>query len=297
MIGNGCLKRFLSTAKNLKFMKNITAAFCFLLLSNMVSAQVKFNLSYEQATKVYTVSIVPEATWESPKNMVSSAQIVLRVDANSDFTPGITSLLNGLTWADNAYVEHPEGAPDYSFVCISLVNGPTSLINLVAGEEVPLFSFVNAAGACAGPVALLANDDPMVQAVRSGGYNITQHFAVLGARKNAFTGMLNSGVDCSLVTGLDESGSKLIDEVKVSPVPADKVATIQWTLLSEAHGSGQMLICDAQGREVFREKISGGNGSHSRSIDVQNWQPGLYRIQFAFDQGQRSKSWNMMVIH
>jgi hypothetical protein len=278
-------------------MKNITAAFLFLLLSNATYAQVKFNLGYEETTHVYTLSIVPETTWEMPKNMVSSAQIVLRIDAGSEFTPGITSLVDGLVWADNAYVEHPDGDPEHSFVCISLVNGPTSLIKMIAGEEVPLFSFVNAAGGCAGAVTLLANDDPAVQAVRSAGYNVTQHFAVLGARKNAFTGFENATVECASVTGTDELSGKLVDDVKVSPVPADKSATIQWTLLSETHGLCQILICDAQGREVFRQKAGAGTGLHTLNLDVQNWQPGLYRIQFAFDRGQRTKPWNMMVIH
>ncbi|MBL7781853.1 MAG: T9SS type A sorting domain-containing protein [Saprospiraceae bacterium] len=278
-------------------MKNIIAVPLFLLISQMTYAQVKFNLGYAETTHTYTLSIVPQTTWESPKNMVNSAQIVLRIDAGSEFTPAITSLVEGLTWADNAYVEHPDGDPEHTFVCISLVNGPTSLIKMIAGEEVPLFSFVNVAGGCAGAVTLLANDAPAVLAVRSAGYNVTQHFAVLGARKNAFTGFENATVECAAVTGADELAGKLVDEVKVSPVPADKTATIQWNLLSDMQGAGLIRIFDAQGREVFQEKNSGGTGWHTLQLNVQNWQPGLYRIQFEFDQGQRTKSWNMMVIH
>ncbi len=278
-------------------MKNIVVLLSALLFSSLVNAQVKFNLSYQEATKVYTVSILPEVSWGAPKNMVSSAQVVLRVAANQEFTPGITSLVPGLTWADNAYIEHPDGAPEYTFVCISLVNGPTTQIPLADGQEVPLFSFVNAGNGCAGQVVLLANDDPMVQSVRGAGFNITQHFAVLGARGNAFTGLINSAVDCSPLTSVDAPTGKVIDEVKVSPVPADNVVNIQWTLLTDQQEQREMLIFDARGREVFRQKISGVQGRYSMHVQVANWQAGLYSMQFVFAGGQRTPSWNLMVIH
>ena len=278
-------------------MKNILVVTSALLLSTMVSAQVKFNLSYQEATKVYTVSVVPETTWEKPKNMLSSAQVVFRVDADKEFIPGITSLVEGLTWADNAYIEQPAGAEGYTFVCISLVNGPTSKIALTTDTEIPLFSFVNSGNGCAGKVELLTNDDPMVQAVRGAGFNVTQHFAVLGARGNAFTGFVNGEVDCSPASGANEQAVKIIDEVKIAPVPSDKLVTIQWTLLSEQPGLRQMVICDAQGREVLREKISDGTGQHTLNVDVENWQAGLYRVRFVFENNQQTQSWNLMVIH
>lgn len=278
-------------------MKNILMLMGALLVSSMLSAQVRFNLTYQESNKVYTLSIIPVATWEAPKNMVGSAQIVLRVDANSDFIPGITSLIPGLTWADNAYIEQPTGAPGYTFVCIALVNGPTSAIKLVAGQEVPLFSFVNAGQGCAGPVTMLANDDPMVQAVRAANFNITQHLAVLGLRGNAFAGLENHTVECAATSGADAISNKLIDDVKISPLPADQTVKIQWSLLSDQPGLRQMVICDAQGREVLREKISDGKGTHSLIVPVANWQAGMYRVHFVLANDRHTQSWNLMVIH
>lgn len=278
-------------------MRNILMAIGVLLFSATATAQVKFNLSYLEATKTYTVSVIPEVSWQAPKNIVASAQIVLRIDSDKELIPGITSLISGLTWADNAYVEQPTGAPNHTFICISLVNGPTSQVAIAADQEVPLFSFINTATGCAGKVKMLANDDPMVQDVRNAGLNITQNFSVLGARGNAFTGFENSEVDCSAVSGLNEQDDKLIDEVKISPVPADKAVSVQWNVLSEQTGLHQMVICDAAGREIFREKISDGNGSHTRNINVENWQAGLYRIKFVFGNNRQTQSWNLMVIH
>lgn len=277
-------------------MKNSILILGALLLTTVVSAQVKFNLAYDGATKVYTVSLVPEVSWNAPLNMVNTAQIVLRVDAGSAFTPGITSLVDGLIWADNSYVEQPDVAPGYAFVCISLVNGPTNKIGFANDKEVPLFSFVNVGGGCVGKMALLDNNDPMVQAVRAKGYNVTQNLPVLGARGNAFSGVLNSEVDCALSTNTKEE-PRFIDEVMVSPVPADKVVNVQWTQMTEQHAVRQIVVCDAKGTEVLRERIANGAGPHSMSIQVENWQAGLYRLRFVSDRGHQTKAWNLMVIH
>jgi hypothetical protein len=229
--------------------------------------------------------------------MVSSAQVVFRVDAGKEFIPGITSLVEGLIWADNAYVEQPSGAAGYTFVCVSLVNGPTDKIAISAGQEVPLFSFVNSGNGCAGKVEILANEDLMVQAVRSAGFNVTQHFAVLGARGNAFSGLVNGEVDCTPATGISEPVEKSIEEVSIAPVPADKVVTIQWNVLAEQPGLRQMVICDSRGSEVMREKISDSKGHHTLNVNVENWQAGMYRVRFVFENSQQTQSWNLMVIH
>lgn len=278
-------------------MKNIIVLIGAVLFSQMVSAQVKFNLGYQESSKVYTLSILPEVTWESPKNMLNSAQIVLRVDAGKEFIPAITSLVEGLIWADNAYIDQPAGAEDYTFICISLVNGPTQKVKMAAGEELLLFSFTNAGAGCPGKVTLMANDDPSVVSARGAGFNVTQHFGMLGARGNAFAGVINGEVDCTPASNTGEQETKVVDEVKIAPVPADKSVNISWNLLADQRGLRQIVICDAAGREVFREKISENKGAHSLSVNVENWQAGMYRVRFMLGENQQTQSWNLMVIH
>jgi hypothetical protein len=266
------------------------------LLCLQGSAQVKFNLSFEPSTKVYTVSILPDVSWSAPKNMVASAQIVLKTESGSGFTPGITSLVDGLVWADNAYIEDPAGAIGNTFVCIALVNGPTTKIEMSKDKELPLFSFTNVNGDCAGLVELLPNDHPMVQTVRAAGLNVTQHMAILGAMGNGVTGIVSGSVDCSPATDVTEI-PQWLEEVKISPVPADKSVTIQWTQVAESVARNQMVICDVQGREIFREKVGQGKGTHSLQLNVENWQSGMYRVRFLQENGHHSQTWNMMVIH
>lgn len=260
-------------------------------------AQAKYDLGYDPATETYTVSLIPEVTWSGAKNMVGSAQIVLRVASDKDFTPAITSQIDGLIWVDNAYVENPDGAPGHTFVCISLVNGPTAKIQMADGQKQPLFSFINAGGACAGPVTMLENTDPMVKAVRLSGYNVTQHLAMIGARGNAIEGVENHEVDCSLVSNTIDPGVRVIGNVQVMPVPADHTVTVRWSLLHEQPDNKYMVIYDSRGREVFREKISDNEGNYTQTIKVENWQSGMYQIRFLLGQNHQTQSWNMMVLH
>lgn len=272
-------------------------AICLLMLPFVGAAQVKYSLSYDANTKVYTVSLVSDVTWHAPQCMVGSAQVVLRVASNQDFTPAITSLVDGLVWADNAYIDNPTGGNGYTFICVAIVNGPTSKIGFASGETFPLFSFVNAAGGCPGEVALLRNEDPMVQAIRAGGYNVTQHMAVLAAHGNAFKGTENVTVDCAVVTGTSEASVDLVGDVKIMPVPSDKLVTVQWNLLASRNTQLEAVICDAQGREVWREKTGNDKGPHSMQVAVETWPAGLYRVRFVSGDGHQTRSWNMMVVH
>lgn len=279
-------------------MKNLAVLFFALVFSAPLFAQVKFNLKYEPETRVYTFSILPETTWPAPKNTVGSAQIVLRVDANVEFTPSITSLTPGVVLADNAYVERPAAAPGYTFVCISLASGPTNKIALAEGVEVPVFSFTNAGGGCAGVVELLDNSDPVVNDIMAEGYNVTQSFGVLGARGNAFSGLVNSVTDCvATSTGVNSPSPKFIEGVQVMPVPASDEVTVRWNLMTETNEHLDMIVRDNLGREVYRQTVVNAKGEHVQKIIVKNWKSGTYRISFQYSNGHMSQVWNLVVLH
>lgn len=278
-------------------MKNSLSFILFILLSGPLFGQVKFNLTYQPTTKVYTVSMLPSVSWASPDNLVSSAQVVFRVSSDKEFTPGITSLIEGLQWADNAYIENPAGADGYTFVCVSLAGGMTNRISFVADQELPLFSFINAAGSCAGKVELLSNDDPMVLAVRTGGYNVTQHVAVLGARGNAFSGLENAAVDCAPTSLVEIPQEKIVEAVRIAPVPADEQVSIVWDLAADHSEVFELVIHDASGKQIASEKVSASKGEHVSKFEVKSWQSGTYSVRFRLGQTRQTQSWNFMVMH
>ncbi len=276
-------------------MKKFWFSLVLLSFSSSLFGQVKFNLSYKIETQTYIVSVIPETNYTEPKNMVGSAQIVLRANFNENFAPIITSLVDGLTWADNAYVDYPAEVPKYTFVCIALVNGPTKKIQFTTDKEVELFSFKNAGGDCPGLIELVSNDDQIVQQVRASGYNVTQNLSVLGAKGNAYAGILNGVVECS-VSGTTIANDRNIGNIQIAPVPADRRVTITWENLHDIKQRMEIVITDSKSREVFREKVGGIKGENALNVDVSNWPSGVYNFRFQFDSGGQTRAWRFMVM-
>lgn len=275
----------------------IIATLLFYWLTIPVSGQVRFNLSYQPDTKKYTVSIAPQKTWSAPMNKTGSGQIILRVASDVAFVPAITSHVEGIIWADNAYIENPKQAPGSTFVAIAMVNGPTDKINFTEGVEFPLFSFVNAAGGCPGLIELTANDDPVIQSVITAGFNVTQHLAVLGARGNAYAGIGQGKVDCGLVSGIDETGENGFENIRVMPLPADEQVTVYWNRVNDNQGAVQLVVFNMAGQEIYRNEAPASKGESFQTIIVKNWKSGLYQLAFQNKEGRLSMPRNLIVAH
>lgn len=278
-------------------MKNIATLFFLLFGLTPVFNQVTFNLSYQVETKSYTISLIPNISWQASQNKVGSAQIVLRVPSGLPFFPAITSQIEDVNWADNVYLENPDQAPGYTFIGIAMVNGPTDKISFSEGIEVPLFSFVNAAGGCPGRVELTPNDDPMVESLIAAGFNFTQHIAVLGARGNAFSGIAQGTADCGLISSTIENVEKLIDQIRIAPSPADEQVTVSWTRQPAVDLRVDLVIYSISGQEVFHKPVSNVAGDQSLKITVKNWTSGLYHLSFQYSDGRRTAAHNLIVNH
>lgn len=279
-------------------MKIIVTSIFLALFTIPLSGQVEFNLRYKPETKTFTVSMLPQHSWPAPANKVGAAQVVLRVPSNNSFTPAITSLVDGVIWADNSYVENPEHAPGFTFVSIAMVSGPTDNIPLVEGQELPLFSFVNASGGCPEVVELTANDDPQVQAVITDGFNVTQHLAVLGLRGNAYAGIGLGKIECATqTTSTDESQVLLLDQLRISPTPADEQVNISWNRANEANDRTDLVVFNRLGQEIYRETVSSAAGEHATSLRVKSWQAGMYSLFFQSASGLRTPASNLVIIH
>lgn len=278
-------------------MKRIVLLFFLIMAATILYSQTKFNLHYQPDQKIYTVSLLPEISWTAPYNKVGSAQIVLRLSADADFVPILTSLVDGVAWIDNAYLDNPAEAPGYTYIGIAMANGPTDLIKFKKGEEVPLFCFVNALGGCPGLVELTANDDTVVQKLAAAGYNFTQHIAVLGARGNAYSGVGHSLVDCSATTAVSEELEAYLDQVRIAPLPADEQLTISWRQTSSTSSRTELVIFNASGQEVYRADVDQLAGEHQHNVVVKNWKSGAYYLVFRNADGWRTGTHNLMVSH
>ncbi len=278
-------------------MKIIFASIIIILTALQLPGQVKFNLSYQPDSKVFTVSILPVRTWAAPLNKIGAAQIVLRAPYNNAFSPAITSLVDGVVWADNSYIENPGSAPGVAYISIVMVNGPTDKIPLVEGQETPLFSFKSASGSCPEILELPANDDPAVQAVVAEGFNVTQNLAVLGLRGNAYAGIGSGAVKCGLTTAIDESDPLALSPIQIAPVPADDQVTISWTQNMENTDRTDLVVFNKLGQEVFRETMRQFVGEHTHTLRVKNWNAGLYSLFFQNSSGRKTPVRNLLVVH
>ncbi|MBX2926219.1 MAG: hypothetical protein KF852_00160 [Saprospiraceae bacterium] len=241
-----------------------------------LQAQVKFNLSLLPDNRTYLVSVLPETTWPVPFNMVGSVQIVIKKAADRPFMAGeLTSLVPNVTWWDNTYVESPESAPEHDFVCIVMRERGVKDIVFNAWVETPLFTFVNLFPNCAGPLELVENDDPMVQAVVNvDRINITQNMSVLGAQGNAFSGVLNGTADCTVATSVDDPESP-VRNLRVFPVPADLRLQVFWEN-TPGMEVDKLIVSNAAGQVLAVRKVAAMSGEQNIELDIKDLPAGVY---------------------
>ena len=92
--------------------------------------QVSFELQWLEDTEVYQVAVVSEATYSAPQNMVSTAQITLKVpNANFEMTD-FQNLIPGVEFELNSITSSPSEAPDFDYLSFGLTT---------FGAKIPLF--------------------------------------------------------------------------------------------------------------------------------------------------------------
>lgn len=260
----------------LNSIKNIVVAGLAVCLAQSALAQVRYNLSLLPDQRTYLVSMVPDQSWDAPLNAVGSAQVVVKLNADKNFLAGqIKSLVQGISWVDNAYIERPASAPESNFICFALNERGTKNINFQEGVETPLFTFVNLEPDCIGALELVDNNDPQIQAViYKDQINITQSITVLGARGDAYTGILNGRTDCTLLSTSTDA-KEIVKNLRMYPVPASDVLQVAWENLPGS-SADKLLINDMLGRQMLLENLSATGGEQQLRLNVADFPTGLY---------------------
>lgn len=271
----------------MKSFKHIVLIALAITLNHAVQAQVKLKLSLMADQQTYLVSMLSESTWEAPMNKVGAAQVVIRMEAGRPFLAGnITSLISGISWMDNAYVNSPPSAPEYSFVCFALNERGTGKIPFEAGVETPLFSFTNLEPGCVGQIELVENKDRLIQkVVHKDRLNITQNMVVLGARGNAWSGVAGGGADCAAVVQASNE-APIVSNLRVFPIPTTDALQITWEN-SEGPTVEKLVVSGLLGRPLMLEKIIPGLKTQQISLDVSSFPTGLYTGSLVNAAGER----------
>lgn len=171
--------------------------------TNTIEAQVKFKLSYDTEDELYTVSIIPNETFESPDNITGTGQVTIRVPSNYFEPANVTNLHDQMVWHANSRTDSPIEAVDFDYVSFGLMNPGVSNPDYKAGEEIQLFSFENAYG-CTGGIEIVDNYKDPFMAPNSKSVNIGNSLTIFGAGGEAWAGLVGDGkVNCMTTSTTD----------------------------------------------------------------------------------------------
>ena len=169
--------------------------FLLLFICTNANAQVQGKITLAEDNQTYLVSIIPSASYAFPLNITNNAQISFRAPTGS-YTPESFMNITGF-WIPSSVVTSPIESPEYEYFSF-ILGAPLSDANYINGEEMLLFSFVNANQDCQGGIAILNNDNDPFLPPNSQDINVGNYFSILGAGiGNAYAGNINEeGASC-----------------------------------------------------------------------------------------------------
>jgi len=257
-------------------MKRLTQILLFTFFGASASfGQVQYQLEWLQTDEAYRVSIVVEETWEAPYNMVSTAQITLKVPTGGFEIANVQNQISEVNFVANSRHNAPAEAADYDYISFGLENLGTDKIPFVAGSTVPLFTFQNV-GNCTGTVAIVRNNDEFMPP-NSAKANIGNNITVLGANGNAYNGVFGEDIDCNSLVGTINIGQKAtVFNVFPNPVKEDLNIHFDWPRAKE---DLFINIYDINGKLVLSNDYIFNNGLNTIEINAAKLSAGIYSIE------------------
>jgi hypothetical protein len=261
-------------------MKKIILSLIVFATFSSVNAQIQYKLTRLPDNVTYMVSIVPQATWSFPKNVVTTAQVTVRVPVNSRFIAGrITTLVPTTQWMDNAYLEHPVGDVTHNYITFNLQTIGTKAFTFESGRELPLFTFQNIGTSCFGTMELVDNQSVTTKAVIAGGYNVGQHIGTLGAGGEAFLNNINAIVNCENGTKNEDLNAGIFKITKLYPVPAQSELQVEWQASDKMAENVYLIVHNVLGAVVFKQLVKNTKTLQINKFDVSKWSDGMYTLQ------------------
>ena len=261
--------------KKLNILLKLLVAF----IGYSANAKVKFDLTYDQSTERYTVSLVPQATYLAPHNITGTGQVTIKVPSNEFDPVDIENLLEGMVWEANARNNAPVEAPDYDYISFGLIIQGVAYPDYQEGDPLPLFSFQNAFG-CTGKIFLVDNEQDPFMPPNSASANVGNTITILGAGGDAYIGNMHGGmVDCNdggTATATEEELSLQGFKLYPNPVVEFLNLDIGWQGKTT---EGILQIVDAAGRKMLAQPISFVDGENQKRLEVSQLAPGTYWVQ------------------
>jgi len=265
--------------------KIIICCLCLSWVFTNLMAQVNFSLSLLSDQETYLVSMIPTKSIANPMNTTSNIQVVLKVPLDKPFSASeLQSQVSGIDWTDNAIQDHRGPGENYALCAFVMVQNSTKSLVFESGVEQPLFTFKNGETGCVGAISLPDNQDYIVKKAVARGHNFTQNITVLGARGNAYTGVVNQVANCNvaLTTNLEEI--TIVEGLKAWPVPTSNDLTIEWTN-PESYESLQLDLINATGQLLQSQQLDPSQGLKNTKLAIAGYSAGLYNFRLRNDRG------------
>ncbi len=126
------------------------------MLSDSTDCVLFFELEQEDNGD-FVVSLIPDTTWSFPFNIVSTAQVTIKVPTGGFDVGEITDLIEGVSFFRTGRDNSPIEEPTFDYISFSLGSQGTSRIPFQRGEKVGLFSFTNVGICPDGDISLIDN--------------------------------------------------------------------------------------------------------------------------------------------
>ena len=162
-------------------------AFAAMTLHTVAHAQVKFKVERLPDTRFYMVSAVPDVTYKSPMNLVSTAQVTLKVPTGGFEVKNIQQF--GTRWSVNGRANAPRESSEYDYISFGLRELGTAKLSFQKSQPIPLFAF-EATGFCGenGLVELMDNQSDALKTDNELKINAGNQITILGAGGDAWKG-------------------------------------------------------------------------------------------------------------
>jgi Secretion system C-terminal sorting domain len=258
-------------------MKKIIMAACVLAaFQTSVSAQVQYKLERLPNSRYYIVSAIPDASYAKPMNIVSTAQVTLKVPAGGFKVGSIQPF--GTRWTLNGRSNAPQENPDFDYINFGLRDLGTARLDFKKGAAIPLFAF-EASGTCEGEVALMDNKTDELQSDNVGKINVGNQITVLGAGGDAWKGNVVGAAKapCFEMTAIEKGMAR--GAIVVYPNPVQDELALTFMVTKKDAKEGFISLHDAAGRVIFREKKQFNEGLNEQHFDVSNLAAGTYQIE------------------
>jgi Secretion system C-terminal sorting domain len=258
-------------------MRKVVMAACIIAaFQTTVKAQIQYKVERLPNSRYYIVSAISDTTYSKPMNLVSTAQVTLKVPAGGFKVGSIQPF--GTKWSVNGRSDAPKENPEFDYINFGLRDMGTSLLTFKKGDVIPLFAF-EASGTCLGEIALMDNKTDALTTVNEAQINVGNQMTILGAGGDAWKGNVVGAAkaDCFEMTAIEKGMAK--GGIIIYPNPVQDELTITFTRGVKEAKEGFINLYDAAGRIMLREKRQFNDGLNEQRFDVSNLSAGTYQVE------------------